>query len=53
MIRHYYLTEAGTTSSGPAAADRERRVYCRAVAIVLAGGNRAREAARVARETER
>lgn len=41
MYRLYHLTHADTLT---------RIVYCRAVGIVLAGGQRAREAARVARE---
>lgn len=48
MYRLYHLTEAGTTSTAQDAADTERRVYCRAVLIVLAGGQRVREARRVA-----
>jgi len=41
MYRLYYLTQAD---------DATRRVYCRAVGIVLAGGQREREAQRLARE---
>lgn len=40
-FRLYYLTHAD---------DLTRTVYCRAVGIVLAGGGRVRQAARLAKE---